>query len=127
MAKILVIDDDVDFVEAMITLLEAKGYEVITAENGKVGFDKAKAELPALIFLDVMMTNKSEGFDIARNLKQEIVTKNIPVVIITGIRKDMNIPFSFQADEDWLPVKAVLEKPVKPEIVLKTVEEYVKK
>ncbi|HPP13418.1 MAG TPA: hypothetical protein PKW42_11875, partial [bacterium] len=65
----------------------------------------------------------TEGFDIARNLKNDATTCEIPVVIITGIRKDMNLPFGFEPDEDWLPVKAVLEKPIKPETLLKTVRE----
>jgi CheY-like chemotaxis protein len=119
--KILIIDDDADFVDAMTTLLEAKGYSVVTASNGAAGFDKAKTEAPNLILLDVMMTHKSEGFDIARSLKGEAKTAAIPVVMITGIRKEMSLPFGFEPDSDWLPVKVLLEKPVKPETLLKAV------
>ena len=125
--KILVIDDDPEFVEAVSNLLESKGYAVVSAPNGKEGFKKAKSTSPDLIFLDVMMTDKSEGFDVARSMKADAVIKDIPVVLITGIRKDMNLPFGFEADEDWLPVKTVLEKPVKPDMLLKTVEEYIGK
>jgi CheY-like chemotaxis protein len=125
--KILVIDDDPEFVEAVLNLLESKGYTVVSAPNGKEGFKKAKSMSPDLIFLDVMMTDKSEGFDVARSIKADTQTQNIPVVLITGIRKDMNLPFGFEADEDWLPVKTVLEKPVKPDTLLKTVEEYIGK
>ena len=74
-----------------------------------------------------MMTTKSEGFDVAKLLKNETVTKDIPVILITGIKRDMNLPFGFELDDDWLPVKAVLEKPVKPDVLLKTVEEHIKK
>jgi len=125
--KVLIVDDDSDFVEAISTLLEAKGYEVISALNGKDGFSQAKEQLPALILLDVMMTTKSEGFDVAKQLKSEALTRNIPVVLVTGIKRDMNLPFSFEPDEDWLPVKAVLEKPVKPDVLLRTIEESIKK
>ncbi|MFH1440895.1 MAG: response regulator [Candidatus Omnitrophota bacterium] len=125
--KVLIVDDDADFVEAISTLLEAKGYEIISASNGQAGFEQAKKQAPGLILLDVMMTGKSEGFDAARSLKDDNVTKDIPVVLITGIKKDMNLPFGFEPDEDWLPVKAVLEKPVKPDLLLKTVQEYIKK
>jgi len=128
MAKnVLIVDDDADFVEAMATLLEAKGYQIATAGNGKDGFEKAKKDLPDLILLDVMMATKTEGFDLALNLKNNAKTKDVPVVMITGIRKDMNLPFGFEPNDDWLPVKAVLEKPVKPEVLLKTVEEHIKK
>jgi CheY-like chemotaxis protein len=125
--KVLIVDDDNDFVEAIFNLLEAKGYEVISASNGKDGFLEAKKHLPALILLDVMMTTKSEGFDVAKQLKNENLTKDIPIVLITGIRRDMGLPFNFEPDEDWLPVKAVLEKPIKPGVLLKTVEENIKK
>ena len=123
--KILIVDDDVSLVQAMATLLEAKGYAIVTAPNGEQGFAKAKAEAPDLILLDVMMTHKSEGFDMARSLKAEPKTKEIPVVLVTGIRKEMNLPFGFEPDAQWLPVKAVLEKPVKPETLLKTVAEII--
>lgn len=125
--KILIIDDDADYVDAMSTLLTAKNYDVISAPNGEEGFKKAKKEAPNLILLDVMMTHKSEGFDIARNLKGDEATKGIPVIMITGIRKEMNLPFGFEPDSDWLPVKTVLEKPIKPDTLLKAVEENIKK
>ncbi len=124
--KILIVDDDSDFREAMSDLLDAKGYTVLSASDGKSGFDVAKKENPDLILLDVMMSSKTEGFDIAKSLKSDSLTKNIPVIIITGIRKDMNLSFGFEPDSDWLPVKAVLEKPVKPEVLLKAVEENIK-
>jgi CheY-like chemotaxis protein len=125
--KVLIIDDDQDLVEAMETLLDAKGYQVVSASDGAEGFKKAKSEAPDIILLDVMMAHKSEGFDVARSLQGEAATKEIPVVMITGIRKEMSLPFGFEPDSDWLPVKAVLEKPVKPELLLKTVEEKIRK
>jgi CheY-like chemotaxis protein len=124
-SKILVVDDDVDFVEATTTLLEAKGYDVVSAANGEDGYTMAKAEKPCAMLLDVMMAHDSEGFDVARKLKEDPATKGIPVIMITGIRKSKALPFSFEPDEDWLPVKVVLEKPVKPDDLLKTVNEAV--
>lgn len=123
--KILVVDDDVDFVEATTILLEAKGYDVVSAGNGEDGYTMAKAEKPGAMLLDVMMAHDSEGFDVARKIKEDPATKNIPVIMITGIRKSKALPFAFEPDEDWLPVKVVLEKPVKPEDLLKTVREAV--
>jgi CheY-like chemotaxis protein len=124
--KVLIIDDDAELVSAMTTLLEAKGYAVVCASDGQQGFARAKAEDPDIILLDVMMTHKSEGFDVARSFKADAVTKDIPVVMITGIRKEMNLPFGFEPDEEWLPAQAVLEKPVKPETLLKTVSENIR-
>ena len=123
--RVLIIDDDPEFVEAVTNVLDAKGYDVDSAPNGKIGVAKAKEQKPDIMLLDVMMTTKSEGFDVAREIHKDEELKNVPVIIITGVRKEMNLPFGFEPDETWLPVKGVLEKPVKPEVLLKTVEENI--
>jgi CheY-like chemotaxis protein len=123
--KVLIVDDDPEIVEAMTNLLDAKGYTVVTASNGTEGIEVAKREKPGLILLDVMMTTKSEGFDVARGLSKDDSLKNIPVIMVTGVRREMNLPFGFEPDADWLPVKAVLEKPIKPDQLLKAVEENI--
>ena len=125
--KVLMIDDDPEFVEAITNLLDAKGYEVHTASNGEEGVAKAKAEDPDLILLDVMMTTKNEGFNVARELHEDDKLKETPVIIMTGIRREMNLPFGFEPDEAWLPVKKVLEKPVKPAVLLSAVSENIRK
>ncbi|AQT68280.1 Response regulator receiver protein [Anaerohalosphaera lusitana] len=124
--RVLIIDDDADFRESIANLLEAKNYNVSAAANGQEGIEKAKSDTPNIILLDVMMTTKSEGFDVARELQKIDSLKGTPVIMITGVRKEMNLPFGFEPDEDWLPVKDVLEKPVKPEDLLKAVQKYIK-
>lgn len=121
--KVLVIDDDNDFVESILNLLEARGYSVASASDGKEGVEKAKAEKPDLILLDVMMTTKDEGFNVARQLQEIEDVKGTPVIMVTGVRKEMSLPFGFEPDETWLPVKQILEKPVKPETLLNAVTE----
>ena len=123
--RVLIIDDDPEFTEAVSNVLDAKGYDVDSAPNGKIGVAKAKEQKPDIILLDVMMTTKSEGFDVAREMYKDEKLRNVPVIIITGVRKEMSLPFGFEPDETWLPVKGVLEKPVKPEVLLKTVEENI--
>ncbi len=125
--KVLMIDDDPEFVEAISNLLDAKGYDVHTASNGQEGVAKAKAENPDLILLDVMMTTKDEGFNVARELHDDDNLKDTPIIMMTGIRREMNLPFGFEPDEAWLPVKRVLEKPVKPEVLLSAVSENIRK
>lgn len=124
--KVLVIDDDSDFVESVANLLEARGYAVVSASNGKEGVQKAKAERPDLILLDVMMTTKDEGFNVARELHGIEALSKTPVIMVTGVRKEMNLPFGFEPDETWLPVKQILEKPVKPETLLNAVSDALK-
>ena len=124
--KVLIIDDDTDFVESIVNLLEARGYEVESASNGEEGVEKAQADAPNLIILDVMMTTKDEGFNVARRLNEIEGVKGTPVVMVTGVRKEMNLPFGFEPDETWLPVKEVLEKPVRPETLLKAVADHIR-
>jgi CheY-like chemotaxis protein len=125
--KVLMIDDDPEFVEAISNLLDAKGYDVHTASNGKEGVEKAKTENPDIILLDVMMTTKNEGFNVAQELHGHETLKDTPIIIMTGIRREMNLPFGFEPDETWLPVKRVLEKPVKPEVLLSAISENIRK
>ena len=127
MAKnILVIDDDSDYVESVVNLLEAKGYDVDSALNGTDGVAKAKAKKPDLILLDVMMSTKDEGFNVARELQEIEDLKGTPVIMCTGVRREMNLPFGFEPDQTWLPVKQILEKPLKPETLLDAVSEALK-
>ena len=123
MSEILIVDDDVSFVDSTRALLEEQEYTVVSACNGKDAYREAKGRHPDLMLLDVMMAHDMEGFEIARQLKDDGETSDIPVIIITGIKKAKTLPFRFEPDEDWLPVKAVLEKPVFPEELLKTIEE----
>lgn len=123
--KILIIDDDPEFVDAITNLLDAKGYNVSSASQKKEGLEFARQQRPDLILLDVMMSTRSEGFEVARELQADESLKSIPIVMVTGVRKEMNLPFGFEPDSEWLPVKAVLEKPVKPEVLLKTIQEQI--
>lgn len=121
--KILIIDDDVNFAEATATLLEANGYKVAIAGGGQEGILMVGTERPDLILLDVMMATNTEGFDVARKLKETETTAGIPVILVTGIKSEMSLPFGFEPNNNWLPVKKVLEKPVKPNILLNAVRE----
>jgi CheY-like chemotaxis protein len=124
--KILIVDDDPDFSEAAASTLRASGFTVLIAHHGKEGIVKAREESPDLVLLDVMMKKKTEGFDVARKLKSDPATQHIPVIMITGIRRELNLPFGFEVDDEWLPAKAVLEKPVHPQVLLRAIEETLK-
>ena len=123
--RVLVIDDDHEFVEAMTNVLDANGYAVDSAPNGQIGVAKARENKPDIILLDVMMTTKSEGFDVAREIHKDEKLTGVPVIMITGVRKEMSLPFGFEPEENWLPIKGILEKPVKPDVLLKAVSENV--
>jgi two-component system, OmpR family, alkaline phosphatase synthesis response regulator PhoP len=123
--KILIIDDDPDFVDSITAVLEARDYKVESAPDGTEGFKKAKEIIPNLIILDVMMTKNTEGFEVSREFQKDEDLKSVPIIMITGIREQMNLAFGFEPDGTWLPVKAVLEKTIKPDVLLAKVAEFI--
>jgi len=124
--KILLIDDDPDFICVHKMFLENKGYEIIEAYNGNEGLRKAKETRPDLIVLDVMMTKITEGFDVSRKIRKDSDLKNIPVIMLTGIRKKEKLPWTFEPDEEWLPITKFIEKPISSEKLLGEIEKIIK-
>jgi CheY-like chemotaxis protein len=88
-ASILVVDDDPEIVLMLSTRLGKRGYKVTTAEDGKKALEVAKREKPDLVLLDVMMPGKS-GWEVARALKQDPVTQNVKIVMVTAIGEKTN-------------------------------------
>lgn len=118
-AKILIIDDDPDFTKALKAILESNGYAVITASAGPEGMDIIKADKPDLLILDVMMATSQEGFEMARELKKDPQSKNMPILMLSAVKGKTGIDFKSAAGEpDWLPVDSFLDKPVEPKILL---------
>jgi len=122
-AKILLIDDDVDFVESTKIILESQPYEVIVAYQGKEGLHKAREEKPDLVLLDVIMPAE-DGFAVAEKFKKDPELSQIPIIMLTSFsarRGETSIPVSrgFALDtEDYL------DKPVNPNELLATVASY---
>ena len=123
--KILMIDDDPDFIAAVQALLEAKDYLVVTASNGEEGLAKAKEEKPDLITLDVMMTNDSEGLDISKKFKEDEDLNTIPIIIVSGVKKIGDTAYDYETGEKVVPAKAFVEKPIDPEKFLETIEKHI--
>ena len=126
--KILVIDDDADFVESIKVILEAKGYRVFSAANKDDGLAKIKEIMPDLIIMDVMLEKMSDGFDLSRKLKSDEKYKKIPLLMLTAIGDKTGFKFSDVAgDKIWLPVDDYAEKPIKPEELISKVERLISK
>lgn len=121
---IMIIDDDVQLVDTVKTLLESVGYEISFAYQAEKGMEQARENKPDLILLDVMFAGPPgpDGFEISRRLKQDAVLKDVPVIILSGVKKVLDVPVKVAPDETWMPVQAFLEKPVKPETLLAEIE-----
>jgi len=113
---VLLVDDDADFVEMNRILLEQNGYGVRVAYSGRQCLAEVAARRPDVIILDMVMESRDDGFDVSRELRNSEHTKSIPLIMITSVND--RIPFHLEPDRTWLPVDALLEKPVEPQLLL---------
>ncbi|MDR0997304.1 MAG: response regulator [Zoogloeaceae bacterium] len=115
MQRILVVDDSATERFFMTDLLTKQGYTVSTAENGDEGIKKAKAELPDLILMDVVMPGLN-GFQATRMLTRDETTKNIPVIMCTSKDQETDKIWGMrQGAQDYLC------KPIAPEELLQKI------
>ena len=125
--KILLIDDDLDFLEATETVLKSNSnYEVITATDGNIGLQMAKDEKPDLILLDIIMPVE-DGFTAAKKLKSDRQLQDIPVVMLTSFSQrvgETNLAVSQGMD---LEAEDYIEKPVNPQELLRRVEKLLQR
>ena len=125
-SKVLLVDDDKDFVEATRLVLESKPYEVIVAYDGDEGLAKARKEKPDLIILDIIMPVK-DGFSAAEQLKKDPELGKIPVIMLTSFSQKVGeTPLSLSQGLT-LDTEDYVDKPVAPEELLKRVQRLLKK
>ncbi len=124
--KILLIDDDPDFVEATKLVLESKPYEVVTAADGSEGIAKARKEKPDLIILDIIMPVKN-GFNAAEELKKDAELQKIPVIMLTSFGQKVSETNLSLSQGMMLDTEDYIDKPVEPEELFKRIENQLKK
>lgn len=120
--KILVIDDEADIRMYLSTLFQDNGYEVITANNGKEGFEKAVSDKPDLITLDITMPEES-GVRAYRELLENESTQNTPIVVITGVSIDFKK--FIETRKQVKPPVAYFEKPIDRDALLDKIKELI--
>ncbi len=113
MARILIVDDDIDIIEANKVILEAAGHEVISAMNKAEGMQAALNEKPDLMILDVMMDEPDDGFALAQDLRIKGV--QTPIIMLTSVGRVTGMDFGI--DEELLPVNEFIQKPVDPAVL----------
>ncbi len=124
MTKILVIDDDKDLQETTRLVLEKNGFEVISAYNPEEGLQKVQSENPDLVILDVLMPSDFEGFEVARTIREELKLLKLPIIILTAVHGKKKVPYRFAPHEQWLPVDYFFDKPVRPDVLVAKVKEF---
>lgn len=96
MDRILVVDDEADIINLLKLILEAEGYQVVSALSGDEALGLAEVEAPDLVLLDLMMPGKS-GLETCRTLKTQSKTKNIPVIIFSALGREVDRSLTAEA------------------------------
>lgn len=120
--KIIIVDDNKDYLFTTETLLTRNGYDVLTADDGKKGIELIQKERPDLILLDVMMETLFSGFEVCRQLKRDEALKSIPIISVSGMNEELNVKFDQTNDSDYFSPDEFIEKPVDRELLLKKID-----
>jgi CheY-like chemotaxis protein len=118
------VDDDVDFIDAVRLTLEASGYEVLTANSGEQALALLRDRAVDVAILDMMMEEPDAGAMVAHNLRRRPELAEIPVILVTSVteKTGYRLPTDAADGREWLGVDVWLDKPVSPEELLRTIE-----
>ncbi|MBL7199082.1 MAG: response regulator [Anaerolineae bacterium] len=123
MTKVMVVDDDPDFVEIVSIILRKEGYEIDSAADGDAALTKMRASPPDIALLDVMMSTVLDGVNVSFAMSEDPQLKSVPIVMISSIPDSPNAD-QFPTDE-YVPIAAWITKPAQPDHLLKTVKRLV--
>jgi DNA-binding response OmpR family regulator len=118
MAKILVVDDDPDFVSAVAIVLESAGFKVCKAHSRQDGMQVFDREKPDLVVLDVMMQEPDDGFVMAQELKSKA---KVPILMLTSVGQVTGMDFN--KDSEMVPVDTFEQKPIMPSVLLERINQ----
>ena len=125
--KLIIIDDDPDYVAGIKSVLETANYKVEVAYNPKDGFKALQTNRYDLLLLDIMMGRGAEGVALARKIRKDPILRELPVLIITGLREQIAFLFPGQpVHPHFVETDELLEKPVEPKLLLEKVSALLK-
>lgn len=122
--KVLVVDDDPDFAEIARTVLQAHGFEVLTASGGRQAIEMMRRDRPDVVLMDVMMDGATDGYQVTQIMHDDADLASVPVLMVSSIM-DSPMAGQFPTDE-YLPVAGFLRKPVSPKELVERVKALTK-
>lgn len=122
---ILLVDDDVDFLEINRHILEPKGYRIACASGPRQALELMNHEKPALIITDLMMSELDAGFSFSSQVRQDPRFAGVPIIIATAVTSQVGMDFRPRTPEDLaaMCVDAYFDKPIPPKALLAKVAE----
>jgi len=113
MRKIMIVDDDRAFAVNVATIIGSEGYEVVVEDRTDEAVSAVERESPDLVVLDVMYPgDPAGGFKVARQIRRTEGTKDLPLILLTGMNQELPADFSEKdIDDKWMPVQGFFEKP----------------
>jgi CheY-like chemotaxis protein len=124
-ARIVIVDDNKDYLFTMETFLNRNGFSVKTASDGASGMELIKEESPDLIMLDVMMETTFSGFEVCRKVRNNPDLKDTPIIGISGMAEEIGTRFDKYGDADYFSPNVFMDKPVDKEVLLDKINELV--
>lgn len=125
--KILIIDDEQDVITYLSAVLKSADYMTYSADSARAGFEKLREVEPDLVCLDIMMPKES-GISFYARMKKDKRFEQIPVLVISGVIQEEEYDFhKFLPEKSIPPPQEYIEKPIKLENFLKTVQRLLEK
>jgi CheY-like chemotaxis protein len=125
MARILVVDDDPDFVATTRLVLEREGHSIVSAANSAGALECIAKDTPDLIILDVIMSTVLDGLSVSQELGRSPDYRDIPIIMVTSIASTGYAQL-FPTDE-YVHLDSFLSKPVSPERLAKEVQRLLRR
>jgi CheY-like chemotaxis protein len=128
--EVLIVDDDIDFVETTEIVLRSKGYETRTAHDGEEALKKVMEKAPDIMLLDIMMKTKGDGIWVSEEIRSKESTREIPIIMITAVNQDADmLKYHFEKDvgmdSSYIPVNAFMEKPIEIKDLLAEIKKLI--
>ncbi|MGD8451732.1 MAG: response regulator [Phycisphaerae bacterium] len=126
---ILLVDDDIDFLEINRHILEPQGYRVECCTDPEEAWERIHRQPPALLITDLMMSNLDSGFSLSRRVREEPALASLPIIIVTAVSSQCGLDFHPRRPEDLkaMGVDAYFDKPIPPKALVAKVAELLGK
>ena len=125
--KVVLVDDNTDYLFTMETYLSRNGFEVKTSDDGQKGLEMIRQERPDVVLLDVMMETLFSGFEVCKQIRSNETLKDTPVIGISGISEEINLKYDQWPDWEYFSPDDFISKPVDKERLLDLIDNVLNK